>query len=65
MEIGLLLVVAIVIATLALLHLVANEMEEGPPYPNSAPVVKAVSMLGLYRDHRVVSLARPLPPLHF
>ena len=42
MEIGLLLVVAIVIATLALLHLVANEMEEGPPYPSSAPVVKAV-----------------------
>ena len=52
MEIGLLLFVAIVIATLALLHLVANEMEEGPPYPSSAPVVKAVPMMGVCSDHR-------------
>ena len=32
----------IAIATWSLLPPVANEIEEGPLYPNSAPVVKAV-----------------------
>ena len=42
MEIGLLFVVAIAVATRPLLHPVVAEMEAGPLYPSSAPVVKAV-----------------------
>ena len=45
-------VVAIVIATWALLHLIANEMEERLLYPSSAPVVKARPMMSHYSDHR-------------
>ena len=58
MEISLLFVVAIAIATGVLLHPVPNEMEAGPLYPSSAPVVKAVPIMCLIPE---VSLLCELP----